>query len=318
MKWFSIGPFFRYEKQQKGRLREFYQFNCDVLGEDSAETDAELIAVSIDLMREFGFSESDFVIRLSDRSAWMKWLTAEGIEDKDAFLQAIDKMEREGPDRTDAKLRDLGTSLEAVQQFMNGGEEVSERMPAIRKNLAARGLDQFLRWDLSIVRGLAYYTSTVFEVFDVGKGMRAVAGGGRYDELIKLIGGVDMPAAGFAMGDVVIGDLIQETPAAKAKLDAWLEENAAIEAFIVVANEEQRDQALAGVQTLRDGGMRVDLAQGAMKVGKQFQAAEQANAKLAVVYGSEYPTVKIKRMSDRTEVECEAGELLEKIQEVLG
>ena len=318
MKWFSIGPFFRYEKQQKGRLREFYQFNCDILGEDSPALDAELIAVSIDLMRELGFGEGDYVIRVSDRSAWMRWIEEQGIGDAATFLQSIDKMERTPPEKTDEGLQALGTSLAAVQEFMSRGEEVSERMPLIRENLAARGLDGFLQWDLGIVRGLAYYTSTVFEVFDQGKGMRAVAGGGRYDELVGLIGGVEMPAAGFAMGDVVIGDLIQETPAAKAKLDAWLEEHAAIEVFVIVANEEQRSAALAGVQVLRDAGNRVEFAHSAAKVGKQFQAAEQANAKLAVIYGDEFPTLKVKNMADRSEVEVSSDSLVGEISKILG
>lgn len=318
MKWYSIGPFFRYEKAQKGRLREFYQFNCDILGEGSPELDAELIAVSIDLMKELGFSEGDYVIRISDRSAWMRWMDQQEIRDTATFLQLIDKMERTPPEKTDEGLQALGTSLEAVQGFMSQGEEVSERMPVIRQNLKARGLDQYLQWDLGIVRGLAYYTSTVFEVFDQGKGMRAVAGGGRYDELVGLIGGVEMPAAGFAMGDVVIGDLIQETPAAKAKLDAWLDEKAAIEAFVIVANEDQRSAALAGVQVLRDAGYRVEFAHSAAKVGKQFQAAEQANAKLAVIYGDEFPMLKVKKMSDRTEVEIANEALGAEIGEILG
>ncbi len=317
MKWFSIGPFFRFEKQQKGRLREFYQFNCDVLGEVSEQVDAELIAISIDLMRGLGFGEDDFVIRVSDRSAWMKWLDQEGVKETGEFLQVIDKMEREAPEKTDEKLRALGSSLDAVKAFMDAGEEVSDRMPAIRENLKARGMGSYLRWDLGIVRGLAYYTSTVFEVFDVGKGMRAVAGGGRYDGLVELIGKVDLPAVGFAMGDVVIADLIQEIPAAKARLDAWLTEQQSIDAFVIVASEEQRGQALATLQTLRDAGFRADLMALPAKVGKQFQAAEQANARCAVVVGDEYPNVKVKTMADRSETECEAAELVASLRSLL-
>lgn len=320
MKWFGIGPFFRYESAQKGRLREFYQFNCDVLGDGSAQGDAELIALAIDLMREFGFTKEDFKIRVSDRSAWTNWLASQEItgEKAAAFLQTIDKLERVEDSKADATLKELGSSLEEVRAFMASDESVSERMPVIRQSLAARGLDEFLSWDLGIVRGLAYYTSTVFEVFDVGKGMRAVAGGGRYDELVKLIGGVDMPAVGFAMGDVVIGDLIAETPHAAAKMEAWLTEHDAIDLYAVVANEEQRSAALAGVQALRDAGIRVDYPFEEMKVGKQFQAAEQAKAKLAAVFGAEFPLVKIKNMTDRTEVECQADDPTNLVATVTG
>jgi len=318
MKWFGIGPFFRYESAQKGRLREFYQFNCDLLGEESPLADAELIAVAIDLMREFGFTEKDFTIRVSDRSAWTNWLAGKGIANEAAgeFLQAIDKLERIPKEKTDAQLKALGSSLEEVEAFMAGGESASTRMPLIRENLAARGLDHFLSWDLGIVRGLAYYTSTVFEIFDVGKGMRAVAGGGRYDQLIGLVGGVDLAAAGFAMGDVVIGDLIAETPHAKARLDAWLAKQEALDAFVIVAGEDAKP-ALAGLQALRDAGLRADSLLTPAKVGKQFQAAEQANAKLAIVYGAEYPVVKIKDMSDRSERECQASELVPVVKEML-
>ena len=310
MRWFSIGAFFRYEKQQRGRLREFYQFNCDAVGDAAPEVDAELIAVSIDLMRELGFSKEDFIIRVSDRSAWMDWLEQKGVEDTGAFLQIIDKLEREAEEKTEAQLQELGSSLEEVRAFMASGEDVSSRMPVIRENLAARGLDEYLRWDLGIVRGLAYYTSTVFEIFDIGKGMRAIAGGGRYDNLLGLIGGKELPAAGFAMGDVVIGDLIEETPAAKAKRDAWLADDSAIDAYVIVASEDHRAQALAGVQQLRDAGLRVDYAMTSTNVGKQFKAAEQAGANKAVIYGAEFPTLKIKTLADRTEVEIAAEALV--------
>lgn len=310
MRWFSIGSFFRYEKQQKGRLREFYQFNCDAIGDAAPEIDSELIAVAIDLMRELGFTEKDFVIRVSDRSAWMRWLAGKGITQTGEFLQIVDKLERVPEEKSDEQLLALGSSFDEVKAFMASGEEVSERMGVIRESLAPRGLDRFLRWDLGIVRGLAYYTSTVFEIFDIGKGMRAVAGGGRYDDLVELIGGVDLPAVGFAMGDVVIGDLIEETPAAKAKRDTWLAEQNSIEAFVVIANEEQRGDALRAVQALRDAGLRVDYALTPAKTNKQFQAAEQAGAAVAVIFGSEFPTIKIKTLADRSEVEIQAGRLL--------
>lgn len=311
MRWYSIGAFWRYEKQQKGRLREFYQFNCDAIGDAAPEIDAELIAVAIDIMRELGFTKDDFVIRVSDRSAWMDWIADQGIEDAAAFLQVIDKLERESEEKTEEQLKALGTSFDAVKEFMASGEDVSSRMPTIRKSLAARGLDEYLRWDLGIVRGLAYYTSTVFEIFDIGKGMRAVAGGGRYDNLLELIGGVDLPAVGFAMGDVVIGDLIEETPAAKAKRDEWLSEQSSIDVFVIIASEEQRADALAGVQQLRDAGFRVDYALTPAKVGKQFQTAEQAGANKAVIYGAEFPTIKVKMLADRSETEIDAQQLLE-------
>lgn len=319
LKWCSVGPFFRYEKQQKGRLREFYQFNCDILGEASEQADAELIALAIDVMREFGFGPADFAIRVSDRGAWSRWLAGKGLGEEEAgrFLQIVDKLERESAEKTDEKLKALGSSLEEVRAFMGSGEDVSELMPRIRANLASRGLAGYLQWDLGIVRGLAYYTGVVFEVFDIGRGMRAVAGGGRYDKLVQLIGGTDMAAAGFAMGDVVIANLIEEAAHAKERMDAWAAQQRAVEVFVVVAREDRRGEALAGVQRLRQAGRRVDYSMEARAVGKQFQAAEQAGARLAVVYGDEFPRLKIKSMANRTETESSAESLVGDVEGLL-
>ncbi len=307
LKWFSIGQFFRYEKQQRGRLREFYQFNCDLLGEPSPAADAELIALSIDLMRDFGFTADDFQIRLSDRNAWTTFAEGAGVpaEKLTDFLQVIDKLERESPEKTDEKLQPLGTSLTAVREFIQAGAPASGPLTEIIADLEARGMGEFLKVDLSIVRGLAYYTGAVFEVFDIGKGMRAVAGGGRYDNLVDLIGGVDMPAVGFAMGDVVVTDLIRETPAANSRLEEGIARETGIDVYLVVADEAKRPDALALTQRLRRNGYRTAYALTAAKVGKQFQAAEQQGAQIAVVIGQEFPIVTIKNLALRLETTCQ-------------
>ena len=315
LKWFSIGQFFRYEKHQKGRGREFYQFNCDILGEESVAADAELIALSIDLMREFGFTPDDFSIRLSDRNAWTDFAAANGVnEDKtNDFLQIIDKLERERPEKSDELLGELGLSLEKIRDFIATGEAASDRIAAIKKDLTGRGLEDFVKVDLNIVRGLAYYTGAVFEVFDSNKGMRAVAGGGRYDQLVKLIGNVDMPACGFAMGDMVITDLIRETAHTNEKLEAATGEASSLDVFVVIADEEKRSDALGVVQKLREAGFRTGLPLAPAKVGKQFQAAEQNGAGHAIIVGSEFPIVSIKNLAAREEETCDVSEVVEKL-----
>lgn len=321
LKWFSIGQFFRYEKQQKGRLREFYQFNCDILGEPSPAADAELVALSIDLMRDLGFGPEDFAIKLSDRSAWSIFIEQENIaiENTDAFLQVIDKLERDKAEKLDEKLSALGTSLEAVKQFIGSGiaEEQCESLQQILSELDARGMSDFIRIDLSIVRGLAYYSGPVFEVFDIGKGMRAVAGGGRYDHLLELIGGVDMPAAGFAMGDVVVTDLIRETANTNQQLEQAIAEAEAIEVFVIIADEEQRANGLQVAQELRQKGLRVNFSLSPTKIAKQFQSAEQQGAQLAIIVGAEYPSLTIKDLAARSEVDCAAQDLNTKVTELL-
>jgi histidyl-tRNA synthetase len=165
--------------------------------------------------------------------------------------------------------------------------------------------------DYAIVRGLAYYTGVVFEVFDRGKVERALAGGGRYDRLLGLMsdGKVDLPALGFGMGDVVLLNLIDEVPAAKAKLDAWCVSQHACDLFVVIAKEELRPQALALVQELRDSGRRVDFPLVPAKVGKQFQTAEHLGARLAVVLGEEWPRMKVKTLATREEREVAREEI---------
>ena len=309
LKWFSIGQFFRYEKAQKGRTREFYQFNCDILGEASPAADAELVALAIDLMRDFGFTSEHFKIRLSDRNAWTDFATANGVgeENHTAFLQIIDKLEREKPDVTESKLSELGLSVEKVRNFIDSKGEGQDAgaLAEITADLAARGMGDFVDIDLNIVRGLAYYTGPVFEIFDIGKGMRAVAGGGRYDSLLELIGGVKMEAAGFAMGDVVIGDLIAETPATCEQRDNALAADSAIDAFVVIADEARRPEALTCLQNLRQQGYRAICPLAPAKVNKQFQSAEQQGAMISVVFGSEYPVVTIKNLALRLETTCD-------------
>lgn len=304
LRWFSIGQFFRYERHQKGRGREFFQFNCDILGEDSVTADAELMALSIDLMRELGFTSDDFRIRVSDRNAWVQFATENGVteENLNAFLQAIDKMERAPEDKTDTVLQAVGISLAAVKEFIGSGAEASKDLQAVFENLSARGLEDFVEVDLGIVRGLAYYTGPVFEVFDIGKGMRAVAGGGRYDQLVELIGGVAMPACGFAMGDMVITDLIRESEAPAALLENAINSDRDIDVFVVLADSEKSNACMQVAQSLRESGRRVQFSLADAKVGKQFQAAEQAGAKFAVVVGSEFPDLSLKTLADRSEV----------------
>lgn len=321
IKWFQIGSCFRYEAPQEGRTREFIQFNADILGDASPATDAELVAMAIDTMREFGVSAEDFAIRLSNREIWNTFLKDHNIaaEHTTTFLQIIDKIERARPEETEKKLSGIGLTLEQVRTFMAAADENHAAFAALRENLTARGLWQHVRIDATIVRGLAYYTGTVFEVFDLKHGLRAVAGGGRYDKLCAVMsdGKVDMPAAGFAMGDVVLGILLKKTPGAQMKMTSALLAASSIDAFVVVADEAQRGHALAAVQALRSAGVRVDYSFGAQKVGKQFQAAEDRKARLAITFGSEYPEVVVKNLIARTQVSVPAANLAEEVQKLL-
>jgi histidyl-tRNA synthetase len=316
LKWFEIGQCFRYEKPQKGRGREFHQFNVDILGEAGPTADAELIALAIETMLAFGFVEGDFVVRVSDRQAWMDFAKQHGVPYVAVpdFLNLVDKLEREKPEVLGQKLANWSLSLEQVRAFIANPSGASAAYLAIHQDLTSRGLGGCVELDLSIVRGLAYYTGVVFEVFDSSKSMRAVAGGGRYDTLVATIsnGAVDLPATGFAMGDYVIRNLIEETTHAAIQMEAWLQRNAAnCDVYVVIAEESMRAKSLKLVTDLRRAGVSTDFSLNPAKVSKQFQNAEKFGARFALVVGTEFPELKLKILSSRCEESGQAENAVE-------
>jgi len=314
LKWFSIGQFFRYEKQQRGRLREHFQLNCDVIGETDLAADIELIALCIDVLRAFGFTEKDFVVRVSDREFWTDFLGEKGVPSDrwDELLTVIDKSGREPREKTAAKLGTLADSVFAI--LSSSGK--SEKLDKLVDGLRGRGLADFVAVDVEIVRGLAYYTGIVFEVFDRARKLRAIAGGGRYDNLIGQLsdGVVSMPALGFAMGDVVLGELIDQTPQAREKIKKPITTAGKIDIYIVIAKEERRADALKQIQQLRDHGYSIDYSLVREKVGRQFQAAEETSAVLALLYGDEWPQIKMKNLATREESLINHDTLLDSVK----
>jgi len=274
IKWFAIPQLFRYERQQKGRLREHFQFNADVIGENDLAADAELIALLIDTLRAFGLTSKDFVIRLSSRNAWQDFFNQRCPDPAKAydFYQIIDKLEREQPAVSSEKLAKLGFSLDEINAFINAGTPTPE-LETILQNLAARGLKDFVKVDYHVIRGLAYYTGVVFEAFDQQGEFRAIAGGGRYNNLVKLISGgkVDLPALGFGFGDVVLLELLK-VRALLPKFDA------AIDVFVLIEDETLRPPSLKLIHDLRDAGCAVDYSLTLAKPDKQFKRAQEIKA----------------------------------------
>jgi len=293
LKWFSVPQVFRYERQQKGRLREHYQLNCDIIGEAGLEADVELIALLIDVLRAFGLSEKDFVVRLSDRQFWTDFMDAKSVpeDQRYAFIQAIDKSEREEREKTAEKLGPLAEEVFAI--LADPLVRPSERLDTVEKGLRYRGLQDYVKRDYTVVRGLAYYTGVVFEAFDRSGEFRAIAGGGRYDTLLKNLGGVDLPALGFGIGDMVLGEIL--------KLKQWKPwEAPELKVYVVVADEAFRPQAMGLVQDLRSI-FAVDYPMQAAKVGKQFQTAEERGCDAAVVVDAKISDglVELKNLSNR-------------------
>ena len=314
VKWFAIPQLFRYERQQKGRLREHFQFNADLIGESDPAADAELIALLIDTLRSFGLTEKDFVIRLSSRNAWQEFYESRsrkpeaggrkaegGGQNAYEFFQVIDKLERTPPEQSSQKLADLGFALEDVNQFIESGEPTAE-LKAILANLAAREMGEFVKVDYHVIRGLAYYTGVVFEAFDAQGEFRAIAGGGRYDNLVKLISGgkVHLPALGFGMGDVVLLELLK----ARGLLPKF---DANVDVFVLIEDETLREQSLKLVQDLRTRGFAVEYPITPSKPDKQFKRAQELKATFtAKLDNNSY--VRIRNLKTREEVVAGVGD----------
>lgn len=317
LKWFALPQLFRYERQQKGRLREHFQFNADILGEKDPAADAELIALLIDSLRSFGLTEHDFVIRLSSRNAWQEFFQRRHGDPAQeyAFYQIIDKLEREAPEQSEEKLGRLGFSLAEVSSFIAQGEATAE-LAAIVANLAARGLKDYVKIDYHVIRGLAYYTGVVFEAFDRKGEFRAIAGGGRYDNLVKLIsqGRVDLPALGFGMGDVVLLELLR----ARARLPKF---GAALDAFCLIEDETLRGESLKVIHDLRAAGLAVDYSLAAAKSDRQFKRAQELNAAHTIKLERDQAgalQARIKNLKTRQETVAPPAEAAARVRESSG
>lgn len=300
IRWFSMPQLFRYERQQRGRLREHFQLNMDILGEAGPLADAELIAAAIDIMRAFGFGPQDVQARIADRRVLRALLRGGGVTDAQlgAAFGVIDKSDRVPREALEDMLQTAGfgkaeirvvldvaglRGLDAVAAALakvKGGEEAGEPLRTAIEALTAMGLAEFVQVDLTIVRGLAYYTGIVFELFDSAKQLRAICGGGRYDELLRALGGPDLPALGFGMGDVVLGELLKErnvAPKASTELGA----------FLVAVTGEDVATVLQLAHALRDRGIAVEYGLRHAPIRKQLDLAAARRAPRAVIVGPE-------------------------------
>ena len=296
IRWFSIPQLFRYERQQKGRLREHFQLNVDIVGEGDVTADAELVAVAIECMRAFGLGPEDVRARVSDRRllhAILSSLHVPSDRIPDVF-SVVDKLDRQSLDTSADRLRDLGISTEAADQILElrglqtpeairsayaDDDQVQARADEIGRYLGyldSLGVRQWVDLDLTIVRGLAYYTGIVFELFDARGEFRAICGGGRYDTLLASLSGVDLPALGFGMGDVVLGELLKSRgrlPSTSPGIDYW----------VAFENPAHLPDAIRIATSLRRSGASVEYALKPANLGRQLKTASAAGALAAVI-----------------------------------
>lgn len=327
IRWFSVPQLFRYERQQRGRLREHFQWNVDIVGEEGVAADAEILAVALDGLRELGFTDTDVRARVSDRRLLTALLRALGVGEAqtlDAFT-VIDKLEFEGPERSRERLaNEVGMSPEGAAELLSllagglgnvsarfpGCADVTEAEARLREYLAmleAMGLGAYVELDLRIVRGLAYYTGIVFEIFDRRRELRAICGGGRYDRLFELVGGSPLPAVGFGMGDVVLTELLREhalLPDATRSVDY----------YVVPVSVEERPRALELAHALRARGRSVTYSLRQQSVGKQFKMAAAQGARRVIVLGPaelERGVAVLRDMTSGEECDVDLEELVE-------
>lgn len=334
IKWFSIAEYYRYERAQKGRERAFFQFNADLFGEPGPEAEIELIALLVQCLRAFGLTEQDFYVRLSDRNLWFFYLEALGLDEPRirAVLSAVDKFEKVGEDAFKPYAEQFGAidpalkerilqflqikTLAALEEALStvGGEKLAARLADWRKllgGLEAMGLARFVEVDLGVVRGLAYYTGFVFEAFDRKGELRAIAGGGRYNDLVAKLGGPDLPAVGFAIGDVTLGLLLE----ARGLMPAMVQ---ASDVYCVIGGEAERRAAFADLQELRASGFRVEYPLKDVAFGKQFKLAADSGAKLALIYGPDElakGVVKVRDLSNRSEMDVARDQVVATVRD---
>ena len=342
VKWFNIGEHYRYEKPQKGRLRAFYQFNADIFGEPGPGADAELITLLIQSIQAFGLTSSDFKVRLSDRDLWMLMLTAEGVNPADfnSVLGVVDKLERmerkEAVEKLAAAIgahaeeflgrieqfitiRDFETLTKCINEWSLKAESAEKAKTCLKNwqtllsHLDSSGVGAFIQIDLGIVRGLAYYTGFVFEAFEASGQGRALAGGGRYDSLVRKLGGPEMPAVGFAMGDVTLKELLES----KQLIPSYIE---SLDFVAIIGGAEARSTALKDVSSLRSAGYRVDYPLKDQGFGRQFKDADLKGARFALIYGTdeiERDVVKVRDFTSGEEQDLPRQALIEYAPDLL-
>jgi histidyl-tRNA synthetase len=281
IKWYCVPQFFRYERPQRGRLREFYQWNVDVIGSSEIAADAEAIAVAVEALRMLGLSEREVVVRVSDRRLLERMLAPFELnaQRQAEVLSCLDKVERD-PEAQSRLEKILGRHR--CDSLLGWCERFPlQQAPELEALLAACedfGIAEFVEPDFRIVRGLAYYTGPVWEIFDRGRELRSVAGGGRYDDLIELMGGPSLPALGFGMGDVVLGQLLRER-------ELMPDPPPRVEVVVIPIGEEMRRPARRVVRLLRERGVPADTPYASPKLLKALGAAEAAGATRAVIVG---------------------------------
>ena len=305
IKWYSIPQCWRYERTQRGRGREHYQWNVDIWGMEGIEADAELLSVMVHMFKSVGLTHDDVVVRISSRKVLEEVLGSLGIEG-DSFTKTcviVDKMEKLPEETVSAQLSDLGisdssittiqsvlsvTDLPELRDMLSPDSMAVSELERLFQLLESYGISDWTKFDASVVRGLAYYTGPVFEAQDRGGELRAICGGGRYDKLIGTLGGRDLPATGFGFGDMVIMELLSD----KGLLP---DISSRVSDVVFSMDESLRGAAMEVSSKLRGAGRTVDLVLEPKKMKWVFKHAERTGAdRLVMVMPAEWESGKVR------------------------
>lgn len=295
LKWSAIGQCFRYERMTRGRKREHYQWNLDIVGEESTMAEAEVIGAAVAALRAMGLNEMQFKVRVGSRAVLSELFARSGIGNEHfmACCLALDKRGKiseaevadllagEGLDKTNIERVFELLSIHSLDQVAARLGEDSAAIKQLRELYALAetlGFVEFLTFDLGVIRGLGYYTGIVFEAFDTASNFRAIFGGGRYDSLLAALGGEKTPCVGLGFGDVVIQELLADlgiAPGGKRTVDF----------AIGYMSDDCRALAIQAASRLRANNTSCDLALSPEKPKKFFGRADKIGAQRAIYIG---------------------------------
>jgi histidyl-tRNA synthetase len=288
LRWWSWGPFWRYEKPQKGRTREFFQWNIDLIGVDTPESNAEMVAIVAELFRSVGLSPQEAVILINDRLLTNNQLEKLGVSPdlRQTGLTWIDRRDKLNPQAWEEYGLEIGLSAAQVagtKAFLDNPDlwRESQTLQRVLAAIEALGVKDYVHYDSGVIRGLPYYTGLVFEAFDVsGSLRRSILGGGRYNNLMAAVGGDPTPAVGFAMGDLVLSLMLKERGLLPAGGDA-----SPASVLVTVFDEQRMSASLSLAAELRRAGLKVACYPEPAKLPRQFKYADRMGIRIAVVIG---------------------------------
>jgi histidyl-tRNA synthetase len=287
LRWWSWGPFWRYERPQKGRAREFFQWNIDLIGPDTPETDAELVAIAVTFFKEAGVTPQQVNILVNDRRLMNAQFQQLGIQNelRQGVLRLIDRLEKLSPSEWDAYAREIGLSAQQLDGLKARltDSELWRQSPELQRfftAIQALGVSEYVRFAPHIIRGLLYYTGTVFEAWDVAGEFRSLFGGGRYDNLVSDVGGDPLPAVGFAMGDMVATLVLRKYGCLPKDVSA-----SPAQVLVTVFDESLLPSSLTLAAQLRKSGLNVASYPEPAKLAKQFKYADRMGMRVAVILG---------------------------------